>query len=216
MQISRNSNTVFLLVAVFLLAPLTVPADSPNLLVNPGFDAPSTGDGSGWQMFQFSMLSKNHARNGEFSIYHGGFSRTLPYPPYSIGNDSGAFQEFPAEPGSTWRLTGYGLIPNKLIGSPAFGLIQISFFDDQGRDLGTVETAGGPTRAKLSAEINAGSPVDEWIFLDTGIATAPEGTALVRAFTLFVDHSGSDQSQGVYFDDLTLCEASMSDDCGSD
>jgi hypothetical protein len=149
-------------------------------------------------------------------MFNGGFSQTTAYPPYVTGNDSGAFQEFSAAAGSKWRLTGYGLTPRKLTGSPAFGLIQISFFDAEGQDLGTVETQDGPTKAKLSSEINAGSAVDEWIFLDTGIATAPEGTSVVRAFTLFVDYSGSAKSQGVYFDDLALCRGSSTDDCGRD
>lgn len=212
MQFAPSKLNIVYVVTVMLIVSVVARADGHNLLTNPGFE--SSGGDSGWQQFQFSMLSKNYAHSGEQSIYHGGFSRSLAYPPYAIGNDSGAFQEFPAEVGSKWRLTGYALTPTKLLGSPAFGLIQISFFDAEGQDLGTVETKGKATRAKLSAEVNAGSPADEWIFLDTGIATAPKGTSLVRAFTLFVDHSGSAQSQGVYFDDLVLCEVSAAESCG--
>lgn len=204
MQSSPSNLTVVFLGIAILVGSPGLRADEHNLLTDPGFESPTTTDGSRWQLFQVSMFSKNYARSGERSMYHGGFSRSIAYPPYTIGNDSGAFQEFPATAGSKWRLTGYGLTPTKLLGSPAFGLIQISFFDDNDQDLGTVETKGNAVRAKLSAEINAGSAVDEWIFLDTGIATAPEGTAIVRAFTLFVDHSGSAKSQGVYFDDLTV------------
>jgi hypothetical protein len=103
-------------------------------------------------------------------------------------------------------LTGFGKTPNELKGTPAFGIVQVSFFDSRGKDLGTVETAGNTTtRARISNDVNSQSPVGEWIFLDTGIATAPEGTATVQAFTLFVDYSGSGISQGVYFDDLSLC-----------
>jgi len=54
--------------------------------------------------------------------------------------------------------------------------------------------------------VNQDSSVGEWIHLDTGVATAPEGTASIQVFTLFVDFSGSDRTQGVYFDDLSLCE----------
>jgi len=93
-----------------------------------------------------------------------------------------------------------------------FGVLQVSFFDANGKDLGTVQTAGDTTKAKTSSQVNRGSPVNEWIFLDTGVATAPEGTATIQAFTLFVDFSGSDRTQGVYFDDLSLCELNRNSD----
>lgn len=187
---------------VLLTGPLH--ADSHNQLRDPGFELRTPPDDGGWRMFQVSEVTAEQARSGKLSMYHGGFSRKVAFPPYVIGNDSGAFQEFPAEPGSRWQLTGYAMTTEKLLGSPAFGLVQISFFDDRGNDLGTVETTDTPVKAKLSAEINSQSPVNEWIFLDTGIATAPEGTAIVRAFTLFVNHSGNGKRQGVYFDDLVL------------
>jgi hypothetical protein len=99
-------------------------------------------------------------------------------------------------------LTGYGLTPSPLLGDPAFGLVQVSFFDIFGNNLGTVETAGTGTPAKVSNLVDGSATPGEWIFLDTGIATAPAGTAYIQAFTLYVDFSGN--IQGVYFDDLTL------------
>ena len=92
----------------------------------------------------------------------------------------------------------------KLEGTPAFGILQISFFDADGKDLGTVETSETSTRAKTSNEVNNQTAAGEWIALDTGIATAPAGTATVQAFTIYVDYSGSNTPQGVFFDDLTL------------
>ncbi|MCP4230267.1 MAG: hypothetical protein GY771_08985, partial [bacterium] len=85
-----------------------------------------------------------------------------------------------------------------------------------GKDLGTVETAdaNGP-RAKTSHQVNSETPAGEWVVLDTGVVTAPANTAKIHAFTLFVDYSGSDISQGVYFDDLTLCAFDAGED-GSD
>jgi len=179
-------------------------ADGRNLLKDPGFEENTPVEDGGWRMFQVSQLSKEQARTGELSMYHGGFSQKVAYPPYIIGNDSGAFQEFAAEPGSTWRLTGYALTTEKLSGSPLFGLIQLSFFDANDKDLGTIETVGARSRAKLSKLIDSSTPVGEWIELDTGIATAPEGTVLVRAFTLFVCQAGDGKRHGVYFDDLVL------------
>jgi hypothetical protein len=114
----------------------------------------------------------------------------------------GTYEQFPAAPGSKWELTGYGLTPSPLLGSPAFGLVQVSFFDIFGNDLGTVETAGSGTPAKVSNLVDGTVTPGQWIFLDTGTATAPAGTAYIEAFTLYVDFSG--YVQGVYFDDLNL------------
>ena len=119
----------------------------------------------------------------------------------------------PAEAGSRWRLTGYGKPTQALKGTPAFGIVQLSFFNAEGEDLGTLETAGdADTKAKVSNQVNNQSGADEWTALDTGIATAPEGTASVQAFTLYVDYSGSNVTQGVYFDDLVLCQIAGDDD----
>lgn len=115
---------------------------------------------------------------------------------------TGTYEQFPAAPGSKWQLTGYGLTPAPLVGSPAFGVIQVTFFDIFGNDLGTVETAGNQFPAKTSGPVDGTATPGQWLFLDTSIVTAPAGTAYIQAFTLYVDFSG--YYQGVYFDDLTL------------
>ena len=184
--------------------PIALADDNP--LKDPSFELQLPADQGGWILFDYSKFSSDEARTGEQSVFHWGYSRTVPFPAFLDGSASGSYQEFPAAPGSQWRLTGFGKTPNELKGTPAFGIVQVSFFDSRGKDLGTVETAGNTTtRARISNDVNSQSPVGEWIFLDTGIATAPEGTATVQAFTLFVDYSGSGISQGVYFDDLSLC-----------
>lgn len=189
-----------------LLCPLLALSAGENLLADAGFEA-AKSTGSAWTLFDESRLSDKAARSGEQSMFNWGFSRTVPYPPYFLGTVSGAFQERAASPGSRWQLTGYGSAPTALKGTPAFGIVQISFFDAEGNDLGTVETAGGGgPLAKISNEVNSTTPAGDWVFLDTGVATAPDGTASVQAFTLFVDYSGSNISQGVHFDDLTLVE----------
>lgn len=203
-------STALLGALLAILPHAALPGDR-NLLSDPSFEQRLSGSDGGWNLFEISLFSKNHARSGNQSMYSGGFSRSVAFAPYFIGNASGAFQEVPAEPGSRWRLTGYGLTPAKLAGTPAYGIVQLSFFDADGKDIGTVETAGGSTKAKVSNEINNESAVNEWILLDTGIATAPQGTATVQAFTLYVDYARTNRTQGVYFDDLTLCLASDDD-----
>ncbi len=180
-------------------------ASANNVLKDSGFETELASDQGGWTLFDQSRYTSDHARSGSQSMFNWGFSRILPSPPFVSGTASGSFQQFAAGPGSRWQLTGYGMTPTRLKGAPAFGIVQISFFDDQGNDLGTVETTDTKTRARTSNQVNSETTPGEWIKLDTGIATAPAKTAKIHAFTLFVDYSGKGLAQGVYFDDLRLC-----------
>ncbi len=191
--------------AILVSAPATAEEHTP--LVDASFELDIPSAEGGWTLFDQSAISSQHAHSGEHAMYNAAMSQTTTYYPYFVGMASGSFQEFPAEAGSRWQLTGYGMTPVRLAGAPAFGILQISFFDAEGNDLGTVETAdGSEAKAKISNEVNNQTPAGEWMLLDTGIATAPEGTATVQAFTLYVDYSGANKSQGVFFDDLTLCD----------
>lgn len=197
-------SVVFVALCVFA-SPAALSNDDNNRLQDASFEQRLPPEKGGWILFDESIFTADKARTGSQSIRHWGYSRRVPYTPYFIGTVSGSYQEFAAAPGSRWRLTGYGLLSAALKGAPAFGILQLSFFDARGNDLGTRETAGSTTLAKTSEKIGSGTPVNEWLPLDTGIATAPEGTATVQAFTLYVDYSGADTTQGVYFDDLHLC-----------
>ena len=195
-----------LITTLLVAAPQTALADMHTPLKDAGFELRLPPSEGGWILFEESRFSANVARSGGQSMLNAGLSRTVAFPPFFLGSVSGSYQEFPAEPGSRWRLTGYGAAPIALEGTPAFGILQVSFFDAKGKDLGTVETAGNATaRARTSNEVNSQTPVGDWVFLDTGIATAPEGTATVQAFTLYVDYSVTNTSQGVYIDELGLC-----------
>lgn len=201
---SRKHYGAFLCALLICATPVAFAADN-NLLKDAGFDMQLPPDQGGWVLFDESQFSSDMARSDGGSMFNWGFSRTVAFPPYLTGTVSGSYQELPARPGSRWRLTGYGAISAPLRGATAFGIIQLSFFDANGNDLGTVETAANKTPlAKTSNKINSLTPAGEWIFLDTGIATAPANTAKIQAFTLYVDYSDSNTSQGVYFDDLSL------------
>lgn len=205
--VNRQSNQLAAVASVLLLiAPQISIADDHNLLVDASFELGVFAEDGGWNLFDESRYAANVGRTGDQSMFHAGFSRTVAYPPYFLGTVAGSFQEFPAAPGSQWQLTGYGMAATALQGASAFGIVQVSFFDASGEDLGTVETAGETTLAKISNKVDSQSPAGEWILLDTGTATAPAGTVTIQAFTLYVDYSGSDTAQGVHFDDLTLLE----------
>ncbi len=194
-----------MIAGLIALAPIAAVSEEDPLLRDAGFELEVKAGDGGWRIFEIGQFSDKHALSGDRSMFNGAFSRTVSHPPYFVGMVSGSYQELAAEPGSRWRLTGFGMTPNALKGAPAFGIVQVSFFDAGGKDLGTEETRGDDTaKAKTSNQINSQTPAGQWIRLDTGIATAPEGTATVQAFTLYVDYSGSNVSQGVYFDDLTL------------
>jgi hypothetical protein len=157
-----------------------------NLLVDPGFETQT-----GWTLFNGAAYSTNYAHSGSWSMLDA-----------TVNNVPGSYEQFAASPGMKFDLTGYGLTPTALAGSPAFGILQITYFDSANNNLGTVETS--PGNAKASAQINGGTTPGIWTFLDTGIATAPANTAYIQAFTLYVDFSGN--HQGVYFDDLSLVQ----------
>lgn len=216
-----NTKTMILCTALLGTLLVSTPQaaradDDTNPLKDASFELQLAPDQGGWNLFERSYFSPREARSGGQSMFNGGFSQTVAHQPFLVGAVSGSYQEFPVDPGSRWRLTGFGLTAATLDGSPAFGIVQVSFFDALGNDLGTIETADRNTpRAKTSNEVNNQTPVGEWTFLDTGIATAPAGTETIQAFTLYVDFSGSNTAQGVYFDDLSLCSLEENDDDGS-
>src|SRR5204863_81986 len=142
----------------------------------------------GWFSFG-GFFSPGYAHTGTMSVFV----------PTDFGVP-GAFQQFPAAPGSKWQLTGYGLTTKLL--QDSHGVIQLTFFDSSGHDLGTVETSGNQFPAKTSNPVDGTSTPLVWTRLDTGIATAPAGTAYVQAFVIFINFTGI--AQGVYFDDLDL------------
>ncbi len=201
-----------LMLSVFAALPTLAHASDGNLLKDAGFEEKLPGGQGGWTIWDRGEISADQARSGQHSMFNWGFSRTVLTPPYLVGTAHGSYQQVAAAPGSRWRMTGYALTPSAVRGT-ALGIIQVSFFDAEGNDLGTEETlkVKGP-KAKGSNQVNSKSPVGEWIFLDTGVATAPANTAAIHAFTIFVDYSGSEVAQGVYFDDLKLCSLAEGDD----
>lgn len=183
----RSIITSIAVTALVLILPLS--AQAGNLIVDPGFEHQTPPDAGGWILFG-GQFTNNFARSGNGSMLVAG-----------ANNAPGTFQQFPAAPGSKWQMTGYGMTPVPFF-SPAFGFIQVTFFDILGNDLGTVETTGNPFPAQTSGPVDQTSKPGEWLFLDTGTATAPTGTAYIQAFTLLVESSGN--FQGVYFDDINL------------
>ncbi|HWX22124.1 MAG TPA: PEP-CTERM sorting domain-containing protein [Candidatus Binatia bacterium] len=162
-----------------------------NILIDPGFELQTPPGSGGWNLFNGAAFSSAYARSGTWSMLDAAFN-SVP----------GSYEQFNAAPGMKFELTGYGMTPAPLVGSPAFGILQITYFDSANNNLGTVETS--PGNALASGQVNGGTTPGVWTFLDTGVGTAPANTAFIQAFTLDVDFSGN--HQGVYFDDLNLIQ----------
>jgi hypothetical protein len=113
-----------------------------NVLLDPGFEYQTPPPAGGWISFG-GYFSTDYAHTGHWSMFDS-----------ADNNVTGTYEQFPAAPGSKWQLTGYGLTPAPLLGSPAFGVVQVTFFDIFGNDLGTVETAGNPFPAKTSNPVH--------------------------------------------------------------
>ena len=148
-MLKRIAASYVLIVAALLVGPAQIAlAQDGNLLNDASFEDELAPDQGGWTLFDESIISDKQARSGDQSVFNGGISRTVSYQPFFVGIVSGSFQELSAAPGSRWRLTGYGLAENALKGTPAFGIVQVSFFDAEDNDIGTVETAGETTQAQ--------------------------------------------------------------------
>jgi hypothetical protein len=172
-----------------------------NLLSDPGFESGTpVGSGvGGWGTFNGAAFSTTVAHSGTFSMAD-----------FAANNVPGSYQFLPATPGSEWDLTGFAFqtgVTNQSSGA-VFGVIQLTFFSGPagtGSNLGTVETS--PGNALTSPQINSASPVNTWVSLDTGIATAPAGAQSIGAYTIFVNFTTlTTQPQGAYFDDLVLTQ----------
>jgi hypothetical protein len=185
------------LFALLLALPLAASAKDVRLR-DAGFEKQLPSEKGGWDLFG-GTFTTDQARCGDWSMYNATGSGVV-----------GSVQRLAALPGSQWGLTGYGLVSDPLTGDPAFGVIQVTFFDADGNDLGTVETAGTGVPAKTSGRIDSSTSAGTWTFLDTGRVTAPADAAFIEAFTLYVDFTGT--TQGVYFDDLRLTAFKTDDD----
>jgi hypothetical protein len=163
-----------------------------NLLVDPGFESHGTAVGD-WIPFNGGAFSTAQARTGTYSMLNSGGGG------YSV---PGSYETFATAPGLQYDFTGYGLAPTTP-GVGSFAALQITFWsgpNGSGANLGTVATS--PGNAQQSNFINANSPLNTWIFLDTGIAQAPAGAQSFQVFTIVVDQNATT----AYFDDLSLTQ----------
>jgi hypothetical protein len=168
---------------------LTPPAPPTNLLTNPSFDS----DLSGWTTFS--------------NVYYDGrywARRTAPgsaklYGPFSVpGDAAGMYQEFTADPGTEYQLDVYSMstcMESPLTGSnDNYAAAKIVFLDAGEAEVGSNEVTIGDSSMALGT----------WT-LHTVTATAPEGTASVRSYILFIQPTS--MGGAVWVDDVSFHEA---------
>jgi hypothetical protein len=187
----------------------TFSASAQNLLIDPSEELNTAASAGGWTL--------------SGAVRSTAFSRTPATPPtgghsFRLGAGSNAVNlafEGPINPsltnitaGSQFDLTGYGLVTNTIVSG--FAGVQATFFSAAGVNLGTVQTS--PGTAIFSNQINSNNVVistgvqgnQTWIPLDTGVFTAPAGSAYMDVYAISVDVVENGGSAGVWIDDLSL------------
>jgi hypothetical protein len=166
-----------------------------NLLANPGFEN-GAGGGSltGWGAFSNTFAAgtdggvPTHTGNGVakmFGSFNGNFGV------------SGAFQEFPTTPGTTYQFHVFSRqnAGDDLTKGNNWAVEKIAFFSSPG-----VEITSAAVEQRI---LDALSDVDTWIDNPTITATAPAGATLVQPLILFLQPVPNGGGAG-FFDDATF------------
>jgi len=187
-----------------LTANTPPPPLGENLIVNPSFDLnPAT---NGWTVFGNTVWENRGQTIPQFA-----FARRTPpgaakmWSSFTIGEDSGMYQGFPAAAGSVWELKVYAL--NSCQEDPIDGTsdnyvsAKITFLDGS---LPPVEIAAAET-----VLVDASTPPGQWT-QSRLVAEAPVGTQTVRAYLLFISPSllGGD---AVFLDDVSFRQTTATD-----
>ena len=162
------------------------PVIEPNVLVNPSFDT----DLLGWTAFG------NAYYDGRSWAHRTPTGSAKLYGTFAPGLDSGIFQQFPAAPGSVWKLGAH--VMSTCVESPFkpgntnVVVASLLFKDATGGELGTAE------EVILDDTVSLGT----WTH-HTLMAEAPAGTDSVAAYLLFVQSDTTEQG-AVWLDDISL------------
>lgn len=183
----------FFVVTAVVLACAELSPVNAGQFANPGFESVD-GAGALTDWFTSGTQDGTQFLSGSNSLnLTGGGGFSVPT----------AFQTFPANPGDTFDLTGFGLAPTALPAGATFGLLKIVFSDGTG-DLqipaANVVNGNNNTSAFPGVESsNFSNTGTTWQSMQA-TAIAPAGTTQALAFAIFVDESAGT----VYFDDMCV------------
>jgi hypothetical protein len=167
-----------------------VPTVEPNVLVNPSFNTSLTG----WTAFG------NAYYDGRSWAHRTPTGSAKLYGTFAAGLDSGVFQQFPATPGSIWKMDAH--VMTTCVESPVqpgntnVVVANLLFKDAAGGELGTAE----------QVILDDTAPLGSWT-KHTLYGTAPAGTDSVAAYVLFVQSDPLEQG-AVWVDDISLYDIS--------
>lgn len=199
-MITTRTRVMAGLACVVGIALATATTSMASLIANGSFeDEVAPGNPTGWTLniaggtIQTSDL---YAQSGLQSLAIDSTGAAA----WSVPN---TFQSFAASEGQVFNLSGYMFTPT-VIADASFGIFKIEFTDSVGTILEpaavTIGTsAGGPFFGAESAQLNAGSPANTWIFAETE-AEAPANTASVFFYALNVNQGNAPGA--MYFDSI--------------
>lgn len=183
------------LVTVLSAALLFAGTASANVLVNPGFESPTTmpgveyyGAGDGWTSFGGGIFTQNNI----VATPHTGDQVLKMFG----GCCSGAFQQFPTSPGDTWN-GGVWMLnsSNDQMGGGQVAAVNIEWIQ-----------ADGSTQSAITPFISNGTftaadaPVDTWT-LQTITGDAPADAAFARLVVITGDFQPGGPAGAPFFDD---------------
>lgn len=174
------------------LIALSAGIANANLLVNPGFESPSTapgveypGGGDGWTAFGGAFTINNAVEPNT----HGGVQVL------KVFGEAGVFQQFAVNPGdvvtgTAWALNSSG----DLMGGGQVAAVNLEWFD----------AGGGSIAVSFGSSIDATATPDVWNNIGVVDAAAPAGAATVQ-LTLITGPFGDGGPVGApRFDDAYL------------
>jgi hypothetical protein len=161
-------------------------------IVNPGFDVDDATSAdvfcaSGWVCFGGGTFTTNPANGANSPVAQS------PNNSFKTFSTSGAYQSFSASAGDIFNMSGFG--QNFSLDAIAAGsqlLLQIAFFDAEGKPAGTA--AGGQVAPGFnlfdSNPVDSTTPQNVWTAMGVGTNAAPDNTAEVRFIVLGLLGSG--------------------------
>jgi len=177
-----------------------------NLLVDPGFESGAPGQnnpiplpagaGGGWAVFNGAAYSQAHPETGSWGIQEiQGIGQAWNFEgPYQvIGGVS---------PGQTYTLTGDFMTTTGISEAPTGYVpvvIQLTYFNAAGTDIGTVQTGGV---GALAVQYRPAA-INTW-YTGTVTATAPANAVYVAPYLAFMEDGSQTAPDALYWDNASL------------
>lgn len=179
-------------------------AQAANLLVDPGFESGAAGQpnpiplpggvGGGWAVFNGASFSQAHPEFGSWGIQEiQGIGQAWNFEaPYQVIGGVSA--------GQRYTLTAGYMTPTGISSSGyAPVLIQLTFLNAGGTDVGTVETAGA---GALAVQYTPAA-INTW-FTATVTATAPAAAVYAAPYLAFMENGSQTAADALYWDNASL------------